>query len=182
MREPTIAWWPGTVPAGASAGAITSVMDLLPTFGRLAGADLPRDRIIDGKDISPILKGEPGATPPREALFYYGGNQLRAVRSDDWKLHANGELYHLGQDIGETTDVAADHPEVVAKLEAYLEQARADLGDGDAHPGANTRPPGKATSPKFLIPRPGKTGAAAHEPVYKGSLKRAPNFKRPPNW
>jgi len=124
----------------------------------------------------------PGAQSPHEAFFYYRGAALQAVRSGDWKLHATGELYDLPKDIGETTDVAADHPDVVTRLQAYLEQARADLGDGPDRPGANTRPPGKTASPKFLIPRPGKTGAAAHEPVYKGPLKRDPNVKVPRNW
>jgi len=182
MREPTIAWWPGTIPPGTSSDLITSVMDVLPTLAHLAGAEAPQDRIIDGKDITRILTGKQGDKPVHEAFFYYRGADLRAVRSGPWKLHTTGALYNLDEDIGETTDVAAAHPDVVARLEAYLDRARADLGDGADHPGANVRPPGKVDSPKFLIPRPGKTGAAAHEPVYQGPIKRRPGFKRPPNW
>ncbi|MCB1021650.1 MAG: sulfatase [Bryobacterales bacterium] len=181
MREPTIAWWPGTIPAGSSSDAVTSTMDLLPTFAALAGAALPADRVIDGRDIAGILAGRDGARSPHEAFFYYSGPELRAVRSGEWKLHASGELYNLARDIGETTDVAGDQPEVVARLEAYLEQARRDLGDGE-QPGANVRAAGHVDDPKFLIPRPGKTGAAAHEPVYRGPIRADPNAERPPNW
>ena len=181
MREPTLAWWPGTIPAGSESDEVTSTMDLLPTFAGLAGAEVPRDRIIDGDDISPILRGEPGAKSPYEAFYYYFGDTLRAVRSGVWKLHANGELYHLGEDIGEQNDISMEHPDVVAKLNEYLESARADLGDGPDYPGSNCRPPGKHEAPTFLIPRP-LPGDEANKPVYRGAIPRNPDYKRPSNW
>jgi arylsulfatase A-like enzyme len=62
-------------------------MDLLPTFARLAGATLPKDRIIDGRDVWPLLSGRPDARSPHAAFYYYYMDQLQAVRSGRWKLH-----------------------------------------------------------------------------------------------
>ena len=78
MREPTVIRWPGKIPAGRTIDEIMSAMDLLPTFAKLAGAKIPTDRIIDGKDISAVLRGE--AKTPHERFFYHGGNTLRAVK------------------------------------------------------------------------------------------------------
>ena len=70
MREPFIAWGPGLVPAGATCDEMCSTLDLLPTLARLAGTTEPRDRIIDGADIGPLLTGRPGAShPPRAVLL-----------------------------------------------------------------------------------------------------------------
>ena len=182
MREPTIAWWPGTITPGTESDEVTSTMDLLPTFAALAGGTPPQDRILDGRDISPILLGEPGARSPHEAFYYYSGPNLRAVRSGPWKLHASGELYNLAEDIGETTDRSAEQPEVVSRLAGYLETAREDLGDGDERPGKNVRAAGHNAEPKFLIPRPGKEGAAAHAPVYRGPITPKPGYEPPANW
>ncbi len=179
MREPALAWWPGEIPPGSSSGEITSTMDFLPTFAALAEAELPAGRKIDGGNIAPILRGMAGARTPYEKFFYYRGMALRAVRSGDWKLHASGELYNLDRDIGEQEDVSAANLDVVKRLEAYLEEGRRDLGDGE-RAGAGVRPEGVVDDPRFLIPRPGKTGAAAHEPIYKGPLPKG--LKRPANW
>lgn len=151
MREPTLAWWPGTIPAGSVCDAITTTMDLLPTFARLAGAAPPQDRIIDGKDVLNLLTGV-SETSPYEAFFYFRRNQLVAVRSDDWKLWTKGELYNLRQDIGETTDVSAQHPNVVEKLQQYLDRAREDLGGGQ-DPGPNCRPVGFVNDAKTILPQ-----------------------------
>ena len=153
MREPTLAWWPGTIPAGAVCDEIATAMDILPTFAALAGAKQPQDRIIDGKGARDLLTGKGGAKSKYEAFFYYRRESLSAVRSGPWKLHANGQLYNLDKDIGEKTNVADDNPAVVKRLAGYLEKARADLGDGP-DPGPGCRPVGKAKGPlKYVIPR-----------------------------
>ncbi|MHC4202545.1 MAG: sulfatase family protein, partial [Planctomycetota bacterium] len=100
MREPTVAWWPGTIPAKSVCDEIATAMDLLPTFAGLGGGKVPDDRVIDGKDIAPLLFGKPNAKSPYKAFFYYKQNKLQAVRSGAWKLHANGQLYNLEKDIG----------------------------------------------------------------------------------
>lgn len=191
MREPTIAWWPGTVPAGTSYDGVTSTMDVLPTFAALAGTAAPAGRTIDGHDISAVLKGGLERPSPYEAFYYYRGYELRAVRSAKWKLHASGELYDLDADIGESSDVAAENSNVVERLEGLLEKARAELGDGPVWPvdpgiklPSTARPIGRVENPKLLIPRHGKTGDEAHEPPIqtKTTPPPPPGWKPPANW
>ena len=154
MREPTLAWWPGTVPAGSVSDEVASTMDLLPTFAKLAAGTVPRDRILDGRDVSDILLGLPGARSPHEAFFYYEEHELQAVRSGRWKLfRKSGELFDLEADIGETTDISDSHPDVVETLSNHLDSAVADLGDGPDHC-PRCRPVGLVDNPRLLIPRP----------------------------
>jgi arylsulfatase A len=159
QRVPCMVRWPGRIPAGIESDAVTTAMDLYPTIAGWCGATTPTDRTIDGRDISAILFGE-DTTSPHEAFFYYSGSNLEAVRAGKWKLHvyktpgfrpgagAIEELYDLENDIGETDDVAAEHPEVVAKLRGHLERARLDLGDGvTGTPGTGRRPVGRVDDP-----------------------------------
>jgi arylsulfatase A len=155
MRVPTIAWWPGRVPAGTSTDAVTAMMDILPTFAHLAKGKLPTDRKLDGGNIWPILAGEPGAKSPHDVLYYFRGLKLQAVRSGPWKLHlAKTELYHLDRDIGESTNVAEDHPAVVKKLRELAEATGDDLGLDGIGPGC--RPLGKVPDARPLIGHDGK--------------------------
>ncbi len=167
--EPTIMRWPGQIPAGTVCNEPASTMDILPTFVKLAGAELPTRR-IDGKDIWPLMSGKPGARSPHEALFYYRGFALEAVRSGKWKLHlphsyrslggrrggTGGKpvkyeqakislaLFDLENDIGEQHDVSAQHPDVVERLLGLVERMREDLGDSAKKmTGKNRRPPGR---------------------------------------
>lgn len=166
MREPTIAWWPGKVPAHAVCDAVASEMDVLPTFTKLAGGEVPTDNKIDGKDIWPLLSGA-SQTSPHEALYYFNGIKLEAVRSGPWKLAIASQgtgrsmgisvpatfkkprLYNLDTDIGEKTDVASAHPEVVARLQDLIRQMDGDLGRTKNGPGV--RPPGRVDHPQFLL-------------------------------
>jgi arylsulfatase A len=84
-------------------------------------------------------------------LFYYRNNDLRAVRSGPWKLHEFGEFYNLDKDIGEKTDVAAQHPDIVGRLLEQLEKIRRDLGDTKS-PGKHVRVAGLVKQAKPLIP------------------------------
>jgi arylsulfatase A len=169
VREPAIAWWPGRIPAGSVCREPAMTIDLLPTFVKLAGGELPKDRTIDGRDIWPLLSGQKDARSPHEALYFYWGGHLDAVRSGKWKLHLPHEyrslkgepgsggtpgpyetrrielsLFDLQTDLGETRNVAAEHAEVVQRLLRLAEAARADLGDTEtAQKGAGVRPPGR---------------------------------------
>ena len=164
QRVPCIMRWPGQIPAGSACGEVTTTMDVLPTFARLAGAEAPRDRIIDGQDISPILSGETvgGSGYDEAGFFYYMMDQLQAVRSGPWKLYlpivkrargrqresqtVEAELYNLREDISETEEVSAQHPDVVARLLALADRAREDLGDLDRE-GSGQRPCGWVENP-----------------------------------
>jgi arylsulfatase A-like enzyme len=156
FRVPTIARWPGKVPAGTVCRELATTMDFLPTFALLAGGEPPRDRILDGHDIRPLLFGADDAKSPYDVFYYYYLDQLQAVRSGPWKLFLPLEsftrhphfrrgqsaaplLFHLEQDIGSTTNVADQHPEVVQQLSALAEKARDDLGD-QGRSGKNRRP------------------------------------------
>jgi arylsulfatase len=86
VREPCIMRWTGVIPAGRACSEPLSTIDLWPTFATLVGAPLP-SKAIDGRDAWPVIRGEPGARLPREAFYYYAGDQLQAVRWGDWKLH-----------------------------------------------------------------------------------------------
>lgn len=129
VRTPAIFWWPGTVKPGIVTD-IASSMDLFVTAARLAGADPPVDRPIDGLDLTPRLKGTGPA--PRQLQFYYWDDELRAIRKGRYKAHfitsgayGLGEprkaqdpplLFDLAEDPGEQRNVAAAHPDVVADL------------------------------------------------------------------
>ncbi len=168
VREPTIAWWPGKVPAGARNDAIAANFDLLPTFVKLAGGKVPADHKIDGEDISALLLGH-ATKSPHEAHYYFSGNALQAVRSGPWKLaiarqsenlggaaarerEANTAfkptLYNLDSDIGERHDVAAQHPEIIKRLRELVAKMEADLGTNKLGPGV--RPPGRVAHPVGL--------------------------------
>jgi arylsulfatase A len=175
IRTPTIAWWPGHVPAGTSTAAITSMMDILPTLAGRAGAKVPADRRIDGVDQWPVLSGEAGEKPPRDHFFYFRGLALEAVRSGPWKLRlvpagqgANAaqraepfqpQLYNLEDDLGEMTDVAAKHPDVVERLTAVAATMKNDLGWTELGPGC--RPLGRVDNPLPLISADGTIRADA---------------------
>jgi arylsulfatase A-like enzyme len=169
VRMPFIARWPGKIPAGSVCREPAMTIDILPTLAGLAGAELPRHK-IDGKDIWPLLSGKADARSPHEALYFYWDRHLQAVRSGKWKLHlphsyrtlagkAGGRdgkpapysqaetplaLYDLAKDVGETTNVAESHPEVVERLKGLAERAREDLGDSATkQDGKGCRPPGR---------------------------------------
>lgn len=171
VRVPFLARWPGKIPAGAVCTQPAMTLDLLPTVARLLDVPLPAHP-IDGLDIWPLLAGQPGARNPHPAYyFYFGNNELQALTSGRWKLilpHAyrtlagqppgrdgrpakyqqrkveRPELYDLEADIGETTDLAARHPDVVDRLLTLAQQARQELGDSlTKHPGRGVRPPGR---------------------------------------
>ena len=167
MRVPCIMRWPGKIPAGTVCREITTMMDVMPTVARFAGASAPTDRTIDGKDVADLLFAKPGAKSPHDAFFYYSGNRLNAVRSGPWKLKfqttlqeeteygkienpqtpIEPKLFNLLVDPGEQKSVLKDHPDVVKRLTELADGARKDLGDERAGvAGANVRPVGEVTA------------------------------------
>jgi arylsulfatase len=86
VRVPMIARWPSVVPAGSVCREPAATIDLLPTIRQLVNGAVP-ERRLDGRDIGPLLRGEPGARSPHEALLFYEGQTLQAIRMGPWKLH-----------------------------------------------------------------------------------------------
>ncbi len=133
MREPTIFWQPGAIKPGVTPD-IGSTLDLLPTFCALAGAQAPTDRVLDGYDLSAVLRGK--GRGPRQTMFYWRGSKLYAVRRGAFKAHFitqseyGGEpavthdpplLYNLDHDPSEKYNVAANHPDVIAEIRRLAE-------------------------------------------------------------
>lgn len=158
VRVPAILWGPGRVPAGTQCDSLASTLDILPTLAALAGAETPLDRVIDGEDIRHLFHGEFEQANSEKAYFYYLRVHLQAVRYGNWKLHLVRDkrppgaapfslnrhiaavdrigfeepfLVDLANDIGETTNVAEDHPWAVKHLLGLAEAMREDLGDFD---------------------------------------------------
>lgn len=158
QRVPTILWGPGRVPAGETCDKLASTLDVLPTFAALAGAEVPTDRVIDGEDITHLFHGDFDEANPEKAFYYYLRVHLQAVRQGKWKLHLPRDARPLGaapfsvnshiapkdrigfdkpflvdleSDLGETTDVSSQHPEVVKRLLTLADNMREDLGDYD---------------------------------------------------
>ncbi len=156
LRVPCIARWPGRIEAGRATNELATSLDLFPTLAALAGTDLPTDRTIDGIDISSLLFDADARSPARRFL-YYMMDDLEAFRDRRWKLHFSKwgaethELYDLAEDPGETTDVAADHPDVVAELETRAERGRQSLGDARTNvTGTDVRPIGRTDQARML--------------------------------
>ena len=162
VREPCIMRWPGRIPAGTTCNQITGNIDLLPTFAKLVGVELAKDRILDGRDITSLMFN-PQATAVRNTHLYFASTQsLAAIRQGDWKLflanpnnrkgkkgtgakndsdQKNPVLYNLATDPYETKDVAAENPEIVAKLKAESARLEAEIKE-------NRRPAGQLENAK----------------------------------
>jgi arylsulfatase A-like enzyme len=157
FRVPCVVWWPGKIPAGSTCSEMTTMMDILPTFANLIGAELPQDRVIDGKNIWPLMSGAEDAKSPYDAFYYYVSDRLLAVRSGEWKLvyerrplakqpdqpsnAVMSELYHLKTDPGERRNMRARKPRIAGRLDQLANEMRRDLGDANAGwPAVNARP------------------------------------------
>ena len=157
QRVPCIMRWPGKIPAGTVCGEVSTAMDFYPTLAGLGGATVPDDRIIDGRDIRPLMLSEDGAESPHETFFYYMLNSVEAVRCGKWKLHVRkggdeiSELYDLEADVGEANNVYDEYPDIVAELMKRLDACREDLGDeATGVEGKNVRPIGHVDNPDTL--------------------------------
>jgi arylsulfatase len=171
---PCIMKWPGAIPEGVVCNKLASTIDLYPTLASICGLRLP-DQIIDGVNITELLKGRTDVNPRRYFYYYYDENSLKAVRRDNWKLvlphpslsyekdvpgkdGISGKtisemfpmgLYDLRQDPGERYDLQQSYPEIVAELQQVAEKAREDLGDNlTDRKGKNRRPVGVVNDQK----------------------------------
>jgi arylsulfatase A-like enzyme len=150
VREPCMMRWPGKIPAGTTCHEIAGNIDMLPTFAKLVGATLPKDRILDGRDISSLMY-DPKSGPVRDTHLYYSGLKLGAIRQGKWKYfpssaagnagnnktkESKAALYDLSTDLGESNNVAEANPDVVMKLEQEFKTRREEIE-------ANKRPVGR---------------------------------------
>jgi len=130
IRVPMIAWWPGKITEGSTSDLPCAFWDILPTCAQAAGVPAPEN--IDGVSLLPTFLGRKEEQKKRQFLyweFHERGVTEQAVRMGKWKAvrhDANGplELYDLSVDIGEANDIAAEHPDIAAKIENYLARAR----------------------------------------------------------
>jgi arylsulfatase A len=169
-RVPCIMKWPARISPGTTCREPAMTIDLLPTIAELLGGKLP-DHPIDGKSISDLMCGGADKKSPHEALYFYWGSDLQAIRSGHWKMHfphnyrtLNGTpggkdgvpvkyeseeiglaLFDLSQDPGERQNVLQMHPEIAEKLQSLADVARKELGDGSIR-GSGLRPAGKLDS------------------------------------
>jgi arylsulfatase A len=171
-REPTLARWPGHIAPGTVSDVVTKNCDFLPTFVSLAGGTVPASPKIDGQDISPLLLGKVTAMPDN-TFYYFTDWRLEAVRQGQYKLAlrpqresarfewgshlspdantSDPRLYDLNADIGEKTNVAAAHPDVVAKLTTLFNTMAGDICV-DGKPGPGARPPGRIDNAQIIFP------------------------------
>ncbi|MGJ8657052.1 MAG: sulfatase family protein [Akkermansiaceae bacterium] len=144
MRVPTVIRWPKAIPAGSDNDKLMTTMDILPTFAKLINAKLPKDLIIDGKDIIPTLTE--GKDSPHEYFFYSHWGNLEGARWNNYKLRTiDGKdvLYNLTTDISEKKNIASQHPEIVAQLKAAMTKFDSEMNK-------EIRPAGKVAEPKIL--------------------------------
>jgi arylsulfatase A-like enzyme len=143
MHVPALVHWPGPIPAGKVCGQIVMSADIFPTICHTAGAALPADRTIDGRNIWPVLTA--GSTSPHSYICWAEGPQL-AIRKGRWKLVLNGVthdgspngskplegedsvfLSDLETDPGETANLRHQHPELVDELQTLVHQWRKEV-------------------------------------------------------
>ena len=146
MREPCLVRWPGVVSPGRVSSEIACTMDWFVTVLRLAGAEVPADRPIDGVSLIPVLEGT--GPSPRLVMPYFAGNSLAAIRKGPWKLHLSSRdsnsanpfrmyrkthatplLFHLEHDPSESHEVAHRYPEIVAELVAEAERLQREMSN-----------------------------------------------------
>ena len=131
VRVPFFVRWPGRLPEGKTYDEPVISLDIFPTAVVAAGGQLPADRRIDGVNFLPHVLGQ-ASGPPHERLFWRtGGGAAMAVREGRHKVVRTGEkapeLYDLQDDIGEARDLAADKPDVVARLVKAYEEWNKEL-------------------------------------------------------
>ncbi len=155
QREPCIISFPTKIKSGRTIDIPMMAIDILPTIAEITQSKLPSNK-IDGKSIWDIWTGDSNESPQEAYYFYYGINELQGVRYKNWKMYfphryrtlngkeggKNGlavpyeystfdkiELYDLSKDISETTNVADQYPDIVAKINLLADKQRAELGD-----------------------------------------------------
>jgi arylsulfatase A len=134
VRVPFVARWPGSIPAGTESAEAITIMDLLPTLTKLAGGDVPNDRVIDGKDIWPLLAGKPDAKSPHEAIYYLRGRGVHGIRVGDWKYLAEEPSDKEGSEV--EVELTAEEQKLPRKERKALIKVRSKAASQKPEPTA----------------------------------------------
>jgi hypothetical protein len=173
VRSPCFIRWPGRIPPGTVLPQIAGAIDLLPTVAGFVDAPLPKSKALDGRDLSPLLLGKKIDWPERMIYNSFGGKV--SVRTQQYRLDANGLLYDMLADPGQTKDVGENRPEIARKLQQAATDWRREMfvSKKDGRP----FPVGYAEFP--MTPLPARDGVA------QGGIRRsanAPNCSYFTNW
>lgn len=148
-RVPAIFHWPAKIPGNTVNHELATIMDLFPTVAQIVGAPVPEDRVIDGKNILPLLE-EQTVESPYDVYFYYRLKKLQGIRVGNWKLllagnrrdynnvnydyskdnfnyHVVEALYDLSVSPNEQRNVVKDYPEVVKDLKQRIEEHKREM-------------------------------------------------------
>ena len=201
-RVPFILHWPEMIKQASVSDADINAMDLFPTLCEITETDLPDDRVFDGESLLPLLNDRPLQRPVDAVFYYYNCENLQAVRQGDWKLHLPRSkeqvpfwdknkafmdleqpvLYDLKTDESESTNVAADHPDVVKQLSKLAASTRLTLGEFMQR-GDGQRPTGTLFPTVPVISHEkdwGLLDAETTQAISAERLKRHPNYQRKP--
>lgn len=197
-RVPFIVHWPTLIKRSAVSDTPINAMDLFPTLSQIIHQSLPTDRMYDGESLVPLLHGQPLKRKVSQPFYYYNCENLQAVRLGDWKLHLprtpaqlpfwdknsafkNLEepvLYNLSSDPTEKTNVAVEHPDVVAHILAIAANARLELGEYMQR-GTAQRATGSAVSDAPIVSHEKdwpNVKVEKRQAIHQERMKRHPNF------
>ncbi|MEM1443812.1 MAG: arylsulfatase [Verrucomicrobiota bacterium] len=175
LRSPFLIRWPGKIPAGKTITEVAGAIDLLPTFTSLASIHGETEKEIDGRSFAPLLLESPNAEWPDRKLFSVFGKRKKTVRTERFRLDAEGALFDITNDRGQYKDVSEDFPEVAAELRAALDEHFAEAQA--AFTSFADRP--------FTVGYGDKTTLPARDGVAHGTIQRssrAPNNSFFTNW
>lgn len=166
VRSPLFIRWPGHVEPGTHVRQIAGAIDLLPTLADAAGIPVTSEKVLDGVSLMPLLRGSADSLPERRIFSHW--NDRVSVRSPQYRLDHEGRLYDLTADPGQTTDLAAERPQVHADLSAAVESWRTEvLGE---MPAEDDRP-FPVGYPEYPI-----THLPARDGVAHGGIERSNRF------
>lgn len=172
VRSPLLVRYPGKIPAGTKVLPIAGAIDLLPTLAELAGIPLTVEKPLDGQSLVPLLTGREADWPDRTLVQHWNGRL--SLRTQRYRLDADGALYDLQADPGQQRDIAGEQPELAARLRQQAQAWRRELG---LPMGPDTRP--------FTVGYAAFTPLPARDGVPHGNVRRsaqAPNCSYFTNW
>jgi arylsulfatase A-like enzyme len=129
LKAPLLVRWPGTIPPGTKIDRIAGAIDLLPTLADLAGVPLISRKALDGRSLKPLLTGTAADWPDRVLASYRGGGKNGGVslRTQQFRLDSQGQLFDLVADPGQRANVADQQPDVLARLQAQAKTFQQEL-------------------------------------------------------